>query len=123
MLWWLAHNTVTASILALAVLVLCRVWSFRPSIRHALWLVVLLKLIAPPFVAWPWNPLETVGLMRAEKQEKPTLELSQLKVVNLVSVDIPETSLHNYQLAATAIPLTEESSPESAVAAGASSWL
>jgi beta-lactamase regulating signal transducer with metallopeptidase domain len=113
MLWWLAHNTVTASVLALAVLLLCRFWSFRPSIRHALWLVVLLKLIAPPFVAWPWNPLEAMGLAQAEKQSKAPLELSQLKVVNLVNFDITDSPLVTYQLAVPGTPLGDESAEDS----------
>jgi beta-lactamase regulating signal transducer with metallopeptidase domain len=83
MLWWFAHNTVTASILALVVLLVCRVWTFRPSIRHALWLVVLLKLIAPPLVAWPWNPLEAMGI--AKTAEPPRMvEFKEIRVVNLV---------------------------------------
>jgi beta-lactamase regulating signal transducer with metallopeptidase domain len=51
--WLIAH---TVGVLALAVLavVLGRCLRLSPAARHALWLVVLLKLLAPPFLAWPW---------------------------------------------------------------------
>jgi beta-lactamase regulating signal transducer with metallopeptidase domain len=54
MLWWLAQNTVIAIVLAGIVALLCRYGRFSPAVRHALWLVVLIKLVTPPFVEWPW---------------------------------------------------------------------
>src|SRR5437660_7663817 len=54
MLWWLAQNTVTAALLACVVALLCRIGCFRPAVRHALWLVVLIKLLTPPVIVWPW---------------------------------------------------------------------
>ena len=49
-----AHNTVVAFLLALLVSALTRVWR-NPPAAHVLWLVVLLKLVAPPiaYVDWP----------------------------------------------------------------------
>jgi beta-lactamase regulating signal transducer with metallopeptidase domain len=58
MLWWLAQNTVMAGVLAGLVVLACRVCRFRPAVRHALWLLVLLKLIAPPLLPWPWPDAE-----------------------------------------------------------------
>ncbi len=52
MLWWLAHTTVSAAILAGFVALVCRVGRLRPAVRHALWLLVLVKLMMPPVVAW-----------------------------------------------------------------------
>jgi beta-lactamase regulating signal transducer with metallopeptidase domain len=40
-------------LLALLVELACRLGRFRPALCHALWLVVLLKLMVPPLVAWP----------------------------------------------------------------------
>jgi len=54
MLWWLGQNLVTAAVLACVVAALCRLGRFRPAVSHALWLVVLLKLLTPPLVFWPW---------------------------------------------------------------------
>ncbi len=47
MLALLLENTVTAAALAVLVLVLCRSRRFSPPVRHALWLVVVLKLLSP----------------------------------------------------------------------------
>jgi beta-lactamase regulating signal transducer with metallopeptidase domain len=52
--WWLAHNTLFAAILAVGVYLACRLFRLRPAVRHLLWLVVLIKLVAPPLVNWPW---------------------------------------------------------------------
>lgn len=41
------------TVLAIAVEAACRIGRFRPAICHALWLVVLVKLLVPPLVAWP----------------------------------------------------------------------
>jgi beta-lactamase regulating signal transducer with metallopeptidase domain len=53
MLFWLAQNTIFAGLLAVVVAIGCRVCRFRPAVQHALWLVVLVKLVTPPLVAWP----------------------------------------------------------------------
>jgi beta-lactamase regulating signal transducer with metallopeptidase domain len=55
MLWWLAQNTVGAAVLAVLVALICGVARPRPAVRHALWLVVLAKLLSPPLVSWPWT--------------------------------------------------------------------
>ena len=109
MLWWLAQNTVSAAILALLIVLLCRFCTLRPSLRHALWLVVLVKLVAPPLVAWPWNPLELVGLSRPDKVPE-TIELTQLQVVNLVEADPANRESLIYKLAMPDSLLGEESS-------------
>lgn len=51
------------SVLVLAVLVeiLCRLGRFRPALCHALWLVVLVKLLVPPVVAWPLEVLDVLA--------------------------------------------------------------
>jgi beta-lactamase regulating signal transducer with metallopeptidase domain len=54
MLWWLAQTTVMAAALAGLVALVCLLGRLRPAVRHALWLVVLVKLLTPPGVAWPW---------------------------------------------------------------------
>jgi beta-lactamase regulating signal transducer with metallopeptidase domain len=54
MLWWLVHNTVLTALLALGVALLCWLARPRPALRHALWLIVLCKLVTPPIVYWPW---------------------------------------------------------------------
>jgi beta-lactamase regulating signal transducer with metallopeptidase domain len=52
-------NAVAATVLAVVVAILAKLWR-RPAGQHALWLVVLVKLLAPPLVVlpivWPRNP-------------------------------------------------------------------
>jgi beta-lactamase regulating signal transducer with metallopeptidase domain len=65
MLWWLVQNTVCSVALATVVAMLCRLLRPGPAVRHALWLLVLLKLLTPPLVVWPWpapNMTEVIGL-------------------------------------------------------------
>ena len=54
MLWWLLQNTIVAAVLAVGVLLVCRWRRIGPAGRHLLWLVVLVKLVTPPLVSWPW---------------------------------------------------------------------
>jgi beta-lactamase regulating signal transducer with metallopeptidase domain len=55
MVWWLLQNALVATVLAGMVALICRFAKPGPAVRHALWLVVLIKLIAPPIVYWPWT--------------------------------------------------------------------
>lgn len=56
MLVWIIHNTVLAAILAIGVALLCRWRRCSPALLHALWLLVLLRLAAPPgLIHWPWQ--------------------------------------------------------------------
>ncbi len=74
-----AHNTVVALVFALVVFGLTRVWR-NPPVAHVLWLLVLLRLVAPPVVqvGWTalWLPESTpardqiiADVTRAERQE------------------------------------------------------
>src|SRR5436305_1419237 len=54
MWWWTVQNLVVTAILTGLVWVVCRLLGIGPAARHALWLVVLLKMLTPPLVAWPW---------------------------------------------------------------------
>ncbi|MBI3466919.1 MAG: M56 family metallopeptidase [Planctomycetes bacterium] len=55
MLWWFVQNALIAVVLAAIVWPVCRIRRVGPAVRHALWLVVLLKLVTPPLVTWPWS--------------------------------------------------------------------
>ena len=56
-LCWTADAVLVASLLAVAAHLAARLqWlNLGPAARHALWLVVLLKLVTPPLVHWPWS--------------------------------------------------------------------
>ena len=59
MLWWFAQTTLIAGGLAVLATLGGRWKRFGPEARHALWLVVLIKLALPPVVAWPWGLPDT----------------------------------------------------------------
>ncbi|SRR5579883_951339 len=52
---WLLSHTVSVLLLFLVVAAVCRWSRLGPAARHALLLLVLLKLLTPPFIAWPWS--------------------------------------------------------------------
>jgi beta-lactamase regulating signal transducer with metallopeptidase domain len=52
---WFIETMVVATLLAAIALLASRYLRLSPVARHALWLVVLIKLIAPPIVSWPWS--------------------------------------------------------------------
>jgi beta-lactamase regulating signal transducer with metallopeptidase domain len=54
MLGWFAETTLVASGLAVVAALAGRLRSIGPTARHALWLVVLVKLMTPPLICWPW---------------------------------------------------------------------
>jgi hypothetical protein len=64
-----AHNTVVALIFALFVLGLTRVWR-NPPVAHVLWLLVLLKLVAPPLLCVDWSTLGLSGSTPAHAQSE-----------------------------------------------------
>jgi beta-lactamase regulating signal transducer with metallopeptidase domain/multidrug resistance efflux pump len=55
MLWWFAQTTLIAGALAVVATLAGRWKRLGPEARHALWLLVLIKLAIPPFIAWPWS--------------------------------------------------------------------
>ncbi|MEZ6141462.1 MAG: M56 family metallopeptidase [Zavarzinella sp.] len=59
MIEWFTSNLLTAAALALLVWVLTKIFKPAPSIVHLFWLIVMLKLIAPPLVAFNIFQVET----------------------------------------------------------------
>ncbi|HEX4149195.1 MAG TPA: M56 family metallopeptidase, partial [Pirellulales bacterium] len=54
MVGWFVETTVVAAGLAVVAAVASRFRPVGPTARHLLWLVVLLKLVTPPLLSWPW---------------------------------------------------------------------
>jgi beta-lactamase regulating signal transducer with metallopeptidase domain len=50
---WLILHTATVAVLAGAAVLVGR--RLAPAARHLLWLVVLVKLLTPPLLVWPWG--------------------------------------------------------------------
>jgi len=55
MLWWFAETALVAAVLAALATLAGRSGRFGPEARHAFWLVVLVRLVLPPVVSWPWS--------------------------------------------------------------------
>jgi beta-lactamase regulating signal transducer with metallopeptidase domain len=108
MLWWLAQNAVLAGILAIGVAVVCRVGRFRPAVRHALWLVVLLKLLTPPFVTYPWIEF---ALATAEPMEHASLEQAPEPVLYQIIAPVPQDVIVSFATPEPT-PSIEPQSPE-----------
>ncbi len=51
--WWLAQHLLITALLVTVVALACRLIPSRPALRHALWVVVLIKFLMPPWIAWP----------------------------------------------------------------------
>jgi beta-lactamase regulating signal transducer with metallopeptidase domain len=54
MLEWLLLHTVVVTLLAGLAWALARTRRLSPAAQHLLWLVVLVKLLTPPVLCWPW---------------------------------------------------------------------
>ncbi len=52
---WLIQHTIVACVLVIIVTVISRCRLCSPAFRHVLWLAVLVKLMMPPLVTWPWT--------------------------------------------------------------------
>src|SRR4030095_6893355 len=54
MIWWLLQNFIVTSVLAGCAWMICRIVRPGPAMQHALWLVILVKLVTTPLLPWPW---------------------------------------------------------------------
>lgn len=93
---WLVVHTLSVAALAALCVVLCRLFRPRPAARHALWLVVLLKLLTPPLIFWPESlPLPRFQLEK-DAIDPPTVtaeadlpDLNEVRVASPVSTAEP----------------------------------
>jgi beta-lactamase regulating signal transducer with metallopeptidase domain len=71
MTWWIFQHLATVIVVAAVVAAVCRLGRLGPVARHALWLVVLIKLVTPPVVAWPWTVPDPFGLTPVQAASDP----------------------------------------------------
>ena len=70
---WFVETTLVAAVLAAIAVLASRSRRIGPAVRHAFWLVVLIKMVTPPIVAWPWSePWLAVALHRTSPQKHDT---------------------------------------------------
>ena len=114
-------NALAATVLAAAVALLGRLWR-RPALLHALWLLVLLRLLVPPifFLSLPWPSSLTRPALLPEVSEAP-MERAQTPVSlaesSETSLSIPEASSPEDTLPLVAEPPTVAVLPEVSTAA------
>lgn len=109
-------NALVATVLALAALLAGKLGR-RPALCHALWLLVLLKLITPPLVifpvAWPANDPPPVAVTPAaspaEQAEAPVAPREAVKVV--VEIAVEEEDGENEPPTVAAAPMEERAAP------------
>jgi beta-lactamase regulating signal transducer with metallopeptidase domain len=87
-------NAITATLLAVVVAAIARLYR-RPAVLHALWLLVLLKLITPPLVplkvTWPRSP--DVVTARADS----SVVFSELPATSESTETMPDESLLEFE--------------------------
>ena len=54
MIWWMLQTFIVTTVLAGCVWFICRIARPSAAMQHALWLVLLLKLVTPPVFPWSW---------------------------------------------------------------------
>jgi beta-lactamase regulating signal transducer with metallopeptidase domain len=77
LLWWVFQNVVVTAALALAVAMVCRVVRPGPVVRHALWVLVLVKFLTPPLVVWPWAAPDPLGLAAIGAEPAPVPDVAR----------------------------------------------
>jgi beta-lactamase regulating signal transducer with metallopeptidase domain len=79
MLWWMLQTVLITALMAAIVWILCRLLPLRSLTRHALWLLVLIKFVAPPIVAWPWPVNTSVPMTRQLQGDDKMTTLALLR--------------------------------------------
>jgi beta-lactamase regulating signal transducer with metallopeptidase domain/protein involved in polysaccharide export with SLBB domain len=77
-------NALLATMLALVVVMITRLWR-HPSIAHALWLLVLVKLVTPPLVnvSWQWPSTDRAPEASVETSGVETAAFDDASVIPL----------------------------------------
>lgn len=102
LLWWLAQNTIIVALLVPPVLLACWMLRHRPAVQHLLWVVVLLKLVTPPLVVWPWSVAELRGTVSDARLHEPSAEVALAQASPEVFAPVPLETAAN--LPANAVP-------------------
>lgn len=94
MAWWAFQNIVVTAVLALVVAMICRMRGLSPVVRHALWVIVLIKFVTPPLMVWPWHVPDPFGLEAHETRsmtDAVSAPVADPPAVNVVDQSIGPT--------------------------------
>jgi beta-lactamase regulating signal transducer with metallopeptidase domain len=106
MMWGFLQNAMVAIPMALCVMAVCKFGKLRPTMCHALWLVVLVKLMVPPVVEWPW----ALPMPEAEVQQSaaPAVSLESLGTLKLVGPYSGATATSSTPIEPSATPVAAQ---------------
>lgn len=87
LLWWAAQNTISVAVLLPVVAIACWLLRSRPAVQHLLWLLLLLKLVAPPVVQWPWAMQDLLDAVKTpfQRLETQTPDLAVHSVTKFIT--------------------------------------
>jgi beta-lactamase regulating signal transducer with metallopeptidase domain len=125
MFLWIVHNTLFAAALAGALLLLCRLRRCSPALLHAFWLLVLLRLAAPPgLVDWPWQ-LPTDWFEPTQASAIASVSpISKLPGEEYFLAEVPTVASTNEPIVATSVePVRRPETAAAAADASLSVWL
>lgn len=72
MIGLVAQTLLIAGLLSAAVLVIGPLLRLTPAVRFGLWMVVLIKLLTPPLVEWPWDARALLSAVLPEELRTST---------------------------------------------------
>src|SRR5690242_16386556 len=93
MLAWFAQTALIAAVLATAAVLGGRLFRLGPAARHTLWLVVLVKLVAPPVVRCPWPAVVRRAATAAVVRPVSIEEEPQTEALTVAEDDSPEEAI------------------------------
>ncbi len=129
MLWWFAETTLIAGLLSLVAMIAPRYFRLGPAARHALWLLVVMKLMTPPLVkcAWPFPSLKGLTRVVAAARTEPVTEVTPTaeaetesnivqvveinESVTVVDVETPPLENEAEEIAAAPLPQANPETP------------
>ena len=87
---WIAETSLMALALTVVALLTSRSGRISPAARHALWLAVLVRLMIPPTIHWPWagtlGPATSPATVAAvERDEAKTEDLSEVAAIEFAT--------------------------------------
>jgi hypothetical protein len=95
MLEWALENTLIAAALTAVVLVVRRSRRVSPAFEHALWLIVVVKLLTPPIVSWPWSVRDALGdvaILRTIDETAPPARARPLEIPQTIDAPAPRSA-------------------------------
>lgn len=111
--WWLAQHVVSTALLVAAVAALSRPLRTRPALIHALWVIVLIKFLTPPIVAWPLSLKQFVAVNATpvESRPSPSVDLSLLESMKLPSPPVENSWVAPIEPASAPVVIEEQPTP------------